>query len=99
LTFDRPDYDEGKEAREMATRVGADFHPIAIGQDDLANHFGDAVHPAEAFCVNTHGVAKYLRDLLNRLETMDEGSRLANDQVLMILLSACVLQERFALSA
>jgi Asparagine synthase len=91
LTFDRRDYDEGKEAREMATRVGADFHPIAIGQDDLADHFGDAVHQAEAFGVNAHGVAKYL---LDRLETMDEGSRLANDQVLMILLSACVVQKR-----
>jgi asparagine synthase (glutamine-hydrolysing) len=60
LTFDRPDYDEEKEAREMATRVGAEFHPIPIGQDDLADHLGDAVHQAEAFCVNAHGVAKYL---------------------------------------
>jgi asparagine synthase (glutamine-hydrolysing) len=38
-------------------------------------------------------------DLLDRLDTMDEGSRLANDQVLMILVSACILQERFALAA
>ena len=60
LTFDRPDYDEEKEAREMAARVGAEFHPIPIGQDDLADHLGDAVHQAEAFCVNAHGVAKYL---------------------------------------
>jgi asparagine synthase (glutamine-hydrolysing) len=50
LTFDRPDYDEEKEAREMATRVGAEFHPIPIGQDDLADHLGDAVHQSEAFC-------------------------------------------------
>ena len=60
LTFDRPDYDEEKEAREMATRVGAEFHPIPIGQDDLADHLADAVHQAETFCVNAHGVAKYL---------------------------------------
>ena len=60
LTFDRPDYDEEREAREMAGRVGAEFHPIPIGQDDLADHFGDAVHQAEAFCLNAHGVAKYL---------------------------------------
>jgi asparagine synthase (glutamine-hydrolysing) len=60
LTFDRPDYDEEKEAREMASRVGAEFHPIPIGQDDLADHLGDAVYQAEAFCVNAHGVAKYL---------------------------------------
>ena len=37
--------------------------------------------------------------LLDRLETMDEGSRVANDQVLMHLTSACVLHERFRLAA
>ena len=30
---------------------------------------------------------------------MDEGARVANDQVLMVLVSACVLQERFHLAA
>jgi asparagine synthase (glutamine-hydrolysing) len=38
-------------------------------------------------------------DLLDRLDTTDEGSRVANDQILMILVSACVLQERFGLGA
>src|SRR5262252_5712139 len=33
--------------------------------------------------------------LLDSLQTMDEGSRVANDQVLMILVSACVLHEGF----
>jgi len=37
--------------------------------------------------------------LLDSLVTMDEGSRVANDQVLMILVSACVLHERFHLAA
>ncbi len=32
-------------------------------------------------------------------DTMDEGSRVANDQILMILVSACILQERFGLGA
>jgi hypothetical protein len=37
---------------------------------------------------------------LDSLETMDEGSRIANDQVLlMLLVSACVLLERFHLAA
>jgi asparagine synthase (glutamine-hydrolysing) len=36
--------------------------------------------------------------LLDRVDTMDEGSQVANDQILMILVSACVLQERFGLS-
>jgi asparagine synthase (glutamine-hydrolysing) len=38
-------------------------------------------------------------DLLDGLTTMDEGARVANDQVLMTVVSACVLQERFHLSA
>lgn len=37
--------------------------------------------------------------LLDRLNTMDEGSRVANDQVLMTIVSACILQERFRLAA
>jgi len=37
--------------------------------------------------------------LLDSLGTMDEGSRVANDQVLMILMSACVLHERLHLAA
>ena len=60
LTFDRGDYNEEAEAREMAARAGADFHPIPIRQDDLADHFADAIHQSETFCLNAHGVAKYL---------------------------------------
>jgi asparagine synthase (glutamine-hydrolysing) len=37
--------------------------------------------------------------LLDSLNTMDEGAQVANDQVLMILVSACVLQERFGLES
>jgi asparagine synthase (glutamine-hydrolysing) len=37
--------------------------------------------------------------LLDSVNDMDEGSRVANDQVLMMLVSACVLQEGFHLSA
>ncbi len=60
LTFDRADYDEEKEAREMAAKVSADFFPIPIRQDDLADHFADAILQSETFCINAHGVAKYL---------------------------------------
>jgi asparagine synthase (glutamine-hydrolysing) len=35
--------------------------------------------------------------LLDRLGTMDEGAQVANDQVLMLLVSACVLQDGFRL--
>ena len=38
-------------------------------------------------------------DLLDRLNGMDEGAQVANDQVLMLLVSACVLHQRFQLAA
>lgn len=38
-------------------------------------------------------------ELLDRLPRMDEGARVVHDQLLMTLLSACVLQERFGLAA
>jgi asparagine synthase (glutamine-hydrolysing) len=79
LTFDRPDYDEEREARETAARVGAEFYPIPIGQDDLADHLADAVHQAETFCINAHSVAKYLlsravRDAGYKVVLTGEGS-------------------------
>jgi asparagine synthase (glutamine-hydrolysing) len=42
---------------------------------------------------------KKVRCLLDRLPGMDEGSQVALDQVLMTLMSACVLQEGFRMSA
>ena len=60
LTFDRAEYDEEKEAKEMAARTGADFFPIPIHQNDLADNFSDAVFQSETLCINAHGVAKYL---------------------------------------
>ena len=79
LTFDRPDYDEEKEAREMASKVGAEFFPIRILQDDLADNFADAIYQSETFCFNAHGVAKYLlsravRDAGYKVVITGEGS-------------------------
>jgi len=42
---------------------------------------------------------KKVIDLLDSVETMDEGPRVAVDQILMLILSACVLHERFQLAA
>ena len=80
LTFDRVEYDEEKEAREMAATAGAEFYPISMRQHDLADNFVAAT-------------------LLDSLGTMDEGARVANDQILMHLASASVLQEGFGLTA
>jgi len=60
LAFDRPEYDESAVAMEMAAKAGAEFFPIPIRQDDIADHFADSVLQSEAFCVNAHGTAKYL---------------------------------------
>jgi asparagine synthase (glutamine-hydrolysing) len=79
LSFDRAEYDEEKEARKMAGKVGAEFFPIAIKQDDLADHFADAILQSETFCFNAHGVAKYLlsravRDAGYKVVLTGEGS-------------------------
>jgi len=79
LTFDRSDYNEEKEAQEMAAKVGAEFFPIAIKQTDLADHFADAILQSETFCFNAHGVAKYLlsravRDAGYKVVLTGEGS-------------------------
>jgi len=79
LTFDRADYDEEKEAKEMAAKAGAEFYPIPIRQDDLADNFSDAILQSEVFCINAHGVAKYLlsravRDAGYKVVITGEGS-------------------------
>ncbi len=79
LTFDRAEYDEGEIAREMAAKAGAEFFPIPIQQDDLADHFADAIAQSETFCFNAHGVAKYLlsravRDAGYKVVLTGEGS-------------------------
>jgi asparagine synthase (glutamine-hydrolysing) len=79
LTFDRAEYDESEIAREMAARAGAQFIPIPIRQDDLADHFADAISQSETLCFNAHGVAKYLlsravRDAGHKVVLTGEGS-------------------------
>src|SRR5713226_3296681 len=79
LTFDSAEYDEEKEAKEMAAKVGAEFFPIPMRQDDLADHFADAISQSETLCVNAHGVAKYLlsravRDAGYKVVITGEGS-------------------------
>jgi asparagine synthase (glutamine-hydrolysing) len=79
LTFDHVVYDEGAIAREMAEKAGAEFNPIPICQQDLADHFAEAIGHSETFCVNAHGVAKYLlshavRDAGYKVVLTGEGS-------------------------
>jgi asparagine synthase (glutamine-hydrolysing) len=79
LTFDRAEYDEGAIAKEMAAHCGARFYPIPIRQDQLADNFADATAQTETFCLNAHGVAKYLlsravRDAGYKVVLTGEGS-------------------------
>ena len=79
LTFEQAAYDEGPIAKEMAELAGAEYHPIAVRQQDLADHFSDAIWQAETLCVNAHGVAKYLlsravRDAGYKVVLTGEGS-------------------------
>jgi asparagine synthase (glutamine-hydrolysing) len=79
LTFDRAEYDEGAIAKEMAAHCGAQFYPIPIRQDQLADNFADATAQTETFCLNAHGVAKYLlsravRDAGYKVVLTGEGS-------------------------
>jgi asparagine synthase (glutamine-hydrolysing) len=60
LTFDHPQYDEESVAREMAAYANAEFYPIPISQEDLADNFADATWNSEMLCVNAHGVAKFM---------------------------------------
>ena len=79
LTFDDAAYDEGPIAREMAALAGAEFNPIPIKQNDLAENFAAAILQSETFCVNAHGVAKFLlskavRDAGYKVVVTGEGS-------------------------
>jgi asparagine synthase (glutamine-hydrolysing) len=79
LRFDRAEYDEGDVAKEMAEQSGAEFFPIAVRLDDLADHFCDSTAQSESLCVNAHGVAKYLlsravRDAGYKVVLTGEGS-------------------------
>jgi asparagine synthase (glutamine-hydrolysing) len=79
LRFDHADYDEGKAAEEMARKAGAEWVPIPISQDALADNFAEAIYHGEAFCLNAHFVAKYMlsravRDAGFKVVLTGEGS-------------------------
>jgi asparagine synthase (glutamine-hydrolysing) len=79
LTFEQAAYDEGPIAKEMAAMAGAEFNPIPIGQQNLADNFADAIAQSESLCINAHGVAKFLlsravRDAGYKVVITGEGS-------------------------
>jgi len=71
LAFDHADYDERVTAEAQAKLSGADFFPIDIRSEHMADHFADALYHAERPFINAHCVAKYL---LSRA-VCDDGTR------------------------
>jgi asparagine synthase (glutamine-hydrolysing) len=60
LSFDMADYDERSIAAEQAKLSGAEFFPIPIRSEQLADHFEDAVYHSERPFANAHSVAKFM---------------------------------------
>jgi asparagine synthase (glutamine-hydrolysing) len=60
LSFDMADYDERAIAEAQAKLSGAEFHPIEIRSEQLADHLEDALYHSERPFVNAHSVAKFL---------------------------------------
>ena len=53
-------YDEGALAAETAAHLHARHHVVTVSDDDVANHFADAVVFGEGACVNAHAAAKLI---------------------------------------
>jgi asparagine synthase (glutamine-hydrolysing) len=60
IAFDDPALDESHRAADTAAFAGADFHPIRVTDQDLAEVFSDAVWHTEGFHYNGHGSARYI---------------------------------------
>ncbi|MCX2979854.1 asparagine synthase (glutamine-hydrolyzing) [Halieaceae bacterium IMCC14734] len=60
LAFDDALFDESALAEQQAKLCGANYNPVPVGANDLADYYSDAVWHAETPFVNGHGVAKYL---------------------------------------
>jgi asparagine synthase (glutamine-hydrolysing) len=60
IAFDAEGLDESQVAAETARRVGADWHPVRIGQRELAENFEAAAWHSETAFRNAHGVALFV---------------------------------------
>lgn len=60
ISFGDAMYDETTLARDTAKAVGAEFVPIPLTQQQVADGFSDTVWHSETLVHNGHGVAKFL---------------------------------------
>ena len=73
--------------------------PAALNPEDTFETFVQDTLRGSVLASIAYINQKEVVNLLDRLPTMDEGARTANDAVLMILVSMCVLHDRFQLAA
>jgi len=73
--------------------------PATLNPDDTFNTYVQDMLRGKALASLPFFDQKRVIELLDGMPGMDEGARTANDQVLMLLVSMCVLQERFGLAA
>jgi asparagine synthase (glutamine-hydrolysing) len=73
--------------------------PATLSPDDTFQTFVQDMLRGETLRSMPFFDQKKIVALLDRLPQMDVGARTANDQILMFMVSLCVLQERFGLSS
>ena len=73
--------------------------PATLSPDDTFNTFVQDTLRGPAMAAIPYFDQGQIVALLDRLHTMDTGAKTANDQILMPLVSMCVLQQRFNLAA
>ena len=79
ITFDDQVYDKTLLAQKTAELTGANFEPVPVSQQNIADAFSDALWHSERNMFNGHGVAKFLlskavRDAGIKVVITGEGS-------------------------
>ena len=73
--------------------------PATLNPDDMFHDYVQEILRGKTFASLPFFSQKRVVELLDRMPSMDVGARTANDQILMILVSMCVLHEKFGLGA
>jgi len=73
--------------------------PATLNPDDIFHDYVQEILRGKTFASLPFFSQKRVVELLDRMPSMDVGARTANDQILMILVSMCVLHEKFGLGA
>ncbi|MFY7842826.1 MAG: asparagine synthase (glutamine-hydrolyzing) [Rhabdochlamydiaceae bacterium] len=60
MSFEDPVFDEAPYAVKMARHRGLDVHSLMISEQDVADHFEEAIFHKEGLVHQTNGIAKFL---------------------------------------